>query len=483
MICLEIFIWDRLIFKNMLLSNLMENTELSVIFFSVMYAISKKRYTLQSDLHSHIKSKSAHVGVIGLGYVGLPLAVEFAKAGFSVTGIDIDSHRVEKLNTGITPIADVDSTEFHSLVASGAFQATDDFSVVRELDALSICVPTPLNKLKDPDISYIVNVLEAIKPHLHTGMLIVLESTTYPGTTREMVLPALENAGLTVGQDIFLCFSPERIDPGNRTYFIRNTPKVIGGITPECTRMGQALYGSIIEKVVTVSSPEAAEMTKLLENTFRSINIGLVNEMALMCEKLGVDVWEVIEAAATKPFGFTKFTPGPGLGGHCIPIDPHYLAWKMKTLDYRARFIELAGEINTDMPNHVFRLIMKGLNSQGKPLHRSRVLLVGVAYKKDIDDVRESPALDVFRLLEENGAHVDYYDPFVPKLRWNGSFRTSLTELDSKAISTADVVVIVTDHSKIDYELIRQEASLIVDTRNVFPLNSDPHIIRLGVGK
>jgi len=430
-----------------------------------------------------ISERSTRIGVIGLGYVGLPLAVEFAKAGFPVTGIDVNQDRVRDLNNGQNPIADVDDTEFQDLVNRGMFKATDDFGVVADLDALSICVPTPLNKLKDPDVSYIVNVLDQIKPYLHPSLLVVLESTTYPGTTRDLVLPALESTGLTVGKEFFLCFSPERIDPGNTTYSVRNTPKVIGGITPNCTTVGKALYEAIITRMVPVSSPETAEMTKLLENTFRSINIGLVNEMALMAEKLGVDIWEIIDAAATKPFGYKKFTPGPGLGGHCIPIDPHYLAWKMKTLEYRARFIELAGEINTQMPHHVVNLTTHALNKQGKPLSGSRILLLGVAYKKDIDDTRESPALDILNLLESEGAQVDYYDPFVPELTLSGEQKFSLLHLTKDQLENRDAVLIVTDHSSVDYELVRQASPLIVDTRNVYPKNGDAHILRLGVGR
>lgn len=433
-------------------------------------------------LLTSISDRTTRIGIIGLGYVGLPLAVEFARAGFSVTGLDIDRDRVRALNRGENPIADVDDEILRDLVAQKRFRASDDFSRVAGLDALSICVPTPLNKLKDPDISHILDVLNRLQPHLHRPMLVVLESTTYPGTTRELVLPALENSGLKVGKDFFLCFSPERIDPGNATYSVANTPKVIGGITPECTRVGQALYETIITRMVPVSSPEAAEMTKLLENTYRSINIALVNEMALMAERLGVDIWEIIDAAATKPFGFTRFTPGPGLGGHCIPIDPHYLAWKMKTLDYRARFIELAGEINTQMPHHVVNLIYRGLNARSIPLSRSSILLVGVAYKPDIDDVRESPALDIMKLLEEGQARVDYYDPFVPVLRWNGGEKPSVSPLSPEELEGRDAVVIVTHHSSVDYDLIRRKARLIVDTRNVYAGIREPHILRLGVG-
>jgi UDP-N-acetyl-D-glucosamine dehydrogenase len=417
---------------------------------------------MKKDLQSRINDKTAVIGIIGLGYVGLPLAVEFANNSFTVLGIDIDKKRVAQLNGGENYIADVSNKSLKQLVSSKKLSATNDFSVLTDIDVVIICVPTPLNKLNDPDVSYILNVLDQLTKYVHTDMLISLESTTYPGTTRELILPALEKRNLTVGKDFYLCFSPERIDPGNEHYQINNTPKIIGGITEKCTAVGKLLYESIIDSVVPVSSPEAAETVKLLENTFRSINIGLANEVAIMCEKLGVDVWEVIDAAATKPFGFMKFLPGPGLGGHCIPIDPHYLAWKMKTLDYNARFIELAGEINTSMPLHVLELISSGLNQFQKPINGSKILVLGVAYKRDIDDVRESPALDVMTLLEQGGAQVDYYDSYVPKIKWN------------------DTVVVLTDHSNIDYDLVKSESKLIVDTRNVFSGIKDSKIIRLG---
>lgn len=433
------------------------------------------------NLKEKITDRSAKIGIIGLGYVGLPLSSEFGYAGFRVTGIDIDKKRVESLNKGMNYISDVDDEKFGKLVRNGTFKATTDFSCIKELDALSICVPTPLNKLKDPDVSFINNALSQVSKFLHEGLLIVLESTTYPGTTREMVLPKLQESHLEIGSDLFLCFSPERVDPGNKTYTISNTPKVIGGITEKCTELGKILYEQIVEEVVPVSSPESAEMVKLLENTFRSINIGLANEVAIMCEKLGVDAWEVINAAGTKPFGFMKFSPGPGLGGHCIPIDPHYLAWKMKSLDYRARFIELASEINTGMPQHVVNLIGRGLNRFQKPVNGSKVLILGVAYKKDIDDVRESPALDVMRLLEKEGADVNFYDPFVFKIMWDSGNKSGLGSLSD--IENFDVTVILTDHSNVDYEFVRKNSDLIIDTRNVYPLTKDKHIIRLGVGE
>jgi len=435
---------------------------------------------MKNSLQNKIIDKSAKIGIIGLGYVGLPLAVEFANNSFTIIGIDIDKNRVDQVNKGDNYIGDVSDENLKQLVTSKELSATTDFSVLANIDAVLICVPTPLNKLKDPDVSYILNVLKQLSKYIHPEMLISLESTTYPGTTRELILPALEKRGLTVGKDFYLCFSPERVDPGNEKYQIKNTPKVIGGITENCTKFGKFLYESIIDTVVPVSSPESAETVKLLENTFRSINIGLANEVAIMCEKLGVDVWEVIDAAATKPFGFMKFTPGPGLGGHCIPIDPHYLAWKMKTLDYRARFIELAGQINTGMPNHVINLVSNGLNRFQKSINGSKVLVLGIAYKKDIDDVRESPALDVMTLLEQGGAIVDYYDEYVPKIKWNDTEKVGQKNLDANLLKSYDVIVLITDHSNIDYEFVKTQSKLIIDTRNVYKGNKDPKIIRLG---
>lgn len=435
---------------------------------------------MEKELQSKVNDKTAVIGIIGLGYVGLPLAVEFANNSFTVIGIDIDKRKVEQLNSGENYIADVSDENLKQLVSSKKLSSTTDFSVITKIDAVIICVPTPLNKLKDPDVSYILNVLDQLTKYVHTDMLISLESTTYPGTTRELILPALEKKKLVVGKDYYLCFSPERVDPGNEIYHIKNTPKVIGGITEKCTAIGKLLYESIIDTVVPVSSPEAAETVKLLENTFRSINIGLANEVAIMCEKLGVDVWEVIDAAATKPFGFMKFTPGPGLGGHCIPIDPHYLSWKMKTLDYRARFIELAGEINTGMPLHVLDLISGGLNRFQKAINGSKILVLGIAYKRDIDDVRESPALDVMTLLEQGGAEVDYYDGYVPKIKWNGEDKFSKKNLMAETLNSYDAVVIITEHSNIDYDLVKSESKLIIDTRNVFSGVKDSKIIRLG---
>ena len=434
------------------------------------------------DLKKKIENRSANIGVIGLGYVGLPLAMEFVRAGFKVTGIDVNTEKVDMINAGNNYIQDVSDNALASAVSDGNLNATTDFAATKKLDSVSICVPTPLKKHKNPDISYIVSAMNEVEKYIHPGMIIILESTTYPGSTRELILPSLETNGFTVGKDFFLCFSPERIDPGNTEYTTQNTPKVIGGITDQCTDMGAAVYGTIVEKVVTVSSPETAEMVKLLENTFRAINIGLANEVAIMCEKLGVDVWEVINAADTKPFGFMKFSPGPGLGGHCIPIDPHYLSWKLKTLDYDARFIQLAGEINTAMPRHVLKLVTEGLNQQQKALKGSKVLIIGVAYKKDVNDVRESPALDILQLLEESGVKTDYFDPHVESINWDGSTINSIEKLDGDAISEFDACIIVTDHSNIDFELIRKHCSLIIDTRNVYHGRTDENIIRLGVG-
>jgi len=435
------------------------------------------------SLKARIKNKEAHIGVIGIGYVGLPLAVEFAKAGFPVTGIDVDESKVAGINAGENYIPDIADDTLKTLVSSGNLQATTDMDNIADLDAIAICVPTPLSKVGDPDISYIIAAINAIKKAIHKDLLIILESTTYPGTTQDIVFSRLEKSGLTVGKDYYLCFSPERIDPGNEKYTIANTPKVIGGVTAACTQLGALLYEQIVDDVVTVSSPETAEMVKLLENTYRSINIGLVNEVAIMCEKLGVDVWEVIDAAATKPYGFMKFTPGPGLGGHCIPIDPQYLSWKMRTLDYNPRFINLAAEINSAMPAFVKDTIANGLNGHGKALNGSSVLILGTAYKKDIDDVRESPALDVLILLETAGAAVDFFDPYVADIVIDNKTKTGLTELTAENLQTYDAVAILTDHTNVDYELVKKQSALIIDTRNVYPLNLDEKIIRLGVGK
>jgi UDP-N-acetyl-D-glucosamine dehydrogenase len=428
-------------------------------------------------LTQRIKNRTAKVGVIGLGYVGLPLAVEFARAGFDVVGMDVQPHKVEQFNAGRSYIKDVSDAVFAPLVESGKLRATTDFSVITELDTVDICVPTPLRKTKDPDMSFIVSATEQIAEHMHSGLLVMLESTTYPGTTDELVLPKLRESGLRVGEDFFLCFSPERVDPGNPKYQTSNIPKVVGGITPLCTEIGALFYGQALETIVPVSSTRVAEMVKLLENTFRMINIGLVNEIALMCDRMGINVWEVIDAAATKPFGYMPFYPGPGLGGHCIPIDPFYLSWKSKQAGIEARFIELAGYINGQMPHFVVDKIQNALNDHTKPLKGSRVHVLGVAYKRDIDDVRESPALDIIHLLGKRGAKVSYSDPFVPHINADG-VELKATDLDAAA-SQADCVVIVTDHKKFDYPALVKNARLIVDTRNALKGIASEKIVRL----
>ena len=435
------------------------------------------------SLYNKIKNKEARIGVIGLGYVGLPLAIEFAKAGFNVTGIEIDNKKIAAINNGDNYISDIDDSLFLDLVNKKRLQATNDTSIIAKLDTISICVPTPLSKVNEPDVSYIIDAVNAIKTYLHKNLLIILESTTYPGTTREVILSTMEESGLIVGEDYFLCFSPERIDPGNKNYTISNTPKIIGGVTTECTTAGNLLYNQIVKDVVSVSTPETAEMVKLLENTFRSINIGLANEVAIMCEKLGIDVWEVIEAANTKPYGFMKFTPGPGLGGHCIPIDPLYLSWKMKNLNYNPKFIDLASKINSSMPEHVIETLIEALETNQKKLENSKILLVGMAYKKDIDDIRESPSLDILFLLNKYKSKVEYFDPYITDFVFNKKEFTSINGINSNTLKKFDAVIILTDHSNIDYELIKNHSSLIIDTRNVYPLNNDIHIYRLGVGK
>jgi len=421
--------------------------------------------SVAQELIRKAESREALFGIIGCGYVGLPLAVELARAGFKVLGYDVNQRVVDGLNAGRSHIKDIKDPELCEQVEAGRLSFTTDPRRLAEPDAISICVPTPLSKFKDPDVSFIVAATEAVKATLRRGQCVILESTTYPGTTREIMLPALESTGLKVGEDFFLAFSPERVDPGNPVYQTRNTPKVVGGITPNCSATAAALYRPAIDTLVPVSSTEAAELVKLLENTFRSVNIGLVNEMAIVCDLLGVDVWEVIEAAATKPFGFMKFLPGPGLGGHCIPIDPHYLAWKMRGLNYKTRFIDLAGEMNTEMPLFWVRKLSDRLNLQGKPVKGAQVLVVGVAYKKDIDDMRESPALDIIRLLEGRGAHVQYHDPYVSSFTEDGHTMTSVP-LTQEAVKASDAVMIVTDHTNLDYTMIKRAASLVVDTRN-----------------
>src|SRR5579884_1529391 len=436
--------------------------------------------TTSDLLADKISSKRARVGVVGLGYVGLPLAVEFGEAGFDVTGIDLSEAKTARLNAGESYIGDVPTKAVAELVYNGRLRATTDFSVITELDTINICVPTPLRKTKDPDMSYIVSACEEIAKYLHPGMLVILESTTYPGTTDELVLPMLEKSGLKCGEDFFLCFSPERVDPGNPKYQTKNIPKVVGGATAACTRLGQLFYSQALERVVPVSSTQVAEMVKLLENTFRMINIGLVNEIAVMCDGMGINVWEVIDAAATKPFGFMPFYPGPGLGGHCIPIDPFYLSWKTKQSGIEARFIELAGYINGQMPHFVVHKIQNALNDHCKPLKGSRVHLLGVAYKRDIDDVRESPALDIIHMLTKRGAIVTYSDPFVPTLRADGFLRHAMEALDAgEGCAQADCVVIVTDHRSFDYAAVVERSRLIVDTRNALKGCVSPKIVRL----
>lgn len=436
---------------------------------------------MKNNLHQKLGDRSAKVVVLGLGYVGLPLAVVLAEAGYRVTGVDPDQEKVSLLNQGVSYIGDVDTELIQKLVKKKTLVATDDFSVVSEADAVSICVPTPLRKTRDPDLSYIVEVSESIAPYIHPGMVVILESTTYPGTTRELLLPKLIEAGnLTVGENFFLAFSPERVDPGRENWTTKNTPKVVGGITPACTEIAAAFYEGVMESVVPVSNTEIAEMTKLLENTFRMVNIGLVNEMAIMCDRMGINVWEVIDAAATKPFGFMKFTPGPGLGGHCIPIDPLFLSWKLRSLNYTARFIDLASEINTSMPRYVVNKVQEALNDHQKALKNSRILVLGAAYKPDIDDVRESPALDVIGLLQQNGAKVKYHDPFIPQLKYENINLESVPDLMT-AVDDVDCVVIITNHSQYDYQQIYEKASCIMDARNALGMIGidDPKVTRL----
>ena len=417
--------------------------------------------------------------MVGLGYVGLPLAVELAQAGFSVIGIDIDRRKIDMLNKGESYIQDVPTSVLTPLVEKGLIKATSDFSTVADLDTINICVPTPLRKTKDPDMSYIVSSCQSIAKYFHAGMLVILESTTYPGTTDELMLPMFEAGGLKVGEDFFLCFSPERVDPGNERFQTKNIPKVVGGITPACTEVGALFYGQCLDTVIPVGSTRVAEMVKLLENTFRMINIGMVNEIALMCDRMNINVWEVIDAAATKPFGFMPFYPGPGLGGHCIPIDPFYLSWKTKQAGIEARFIELAGYINGSMPHFVVDKVQNALNDYSKPLKGSRVHVLGVAYKRDIDDVRESPALDIIHLLAKRGATVTYSDPFVPQLRADGVVPDMDSQDIDKAVAESDCVVVVTDHKSFNYPKIVEKAKLIVDTRNALKGISSPKIVKL----
>ena len=433
------------------------------------------------ELIHKFNDKSAHIAILGLGYVGLPLAVVFAESGFKVTGIDPITSKVDSLNSGKSYVLDVSDKQISDLVKANRLIATTDFSILSEVDAVSICVPTPLRKTGDPDLSFILSVAETLQEYIHPGLAIVLESTTYPGTTRELILQRLcEESGLKVGKDFFLAFSPERVDPGRKDWTTINTPKVIGGITDNCLTVTQTWYKQALDHVVPVSSAEVAEMTKLLENTFRMINIGMVNELAIMCDRLGVDVWEVIDAAATKPFGFMKFLPGPGLGGHCIPIDPLYLSWKLKSLNYSARFIELASEINTGMPRYVVSKIQDALNLKKKSLNGSKVLILGVAYKPDIDDLRESPALDIALYLKQKGAEVSYHDPYIPFIDHEGIELESVSNLN-ESIKTADCVAIITNHSSYDYGQLLEDANLIVDTRNALgdKGKNNPKVVRL----
>ena len=416
-----------------------------------------------SILLEKIKKHEAQVAVIGIGYVGLPLATEMARAGFRTVGYDKSEDKVRQVNAGRSYIKDISDAELGPMVAEGRLRASTDPAVLAAADVVVICVPTPLNKTKEPDNSFIVSAADDLARVLHKDMLVILESTTFPGFTREVLLPKLQESGLKVGQDFYLCFSPERVDPGNAKFHTKNTPKVVGGTTPKCLEAIQAMYGEVLEHLVPVSNTDAAEMVKLLENTFRAVNIGLVNEVAIMSQKLGLDTWEIIDAAATKPFGFMPFYPGPGLGGHCIPVDPLYLSWKLKTLKYEARFIELADDINTHMPHFVVQKVVDALNGDKKALNGSRILILGVAYKKNIDDVRESPALDVIELLQEKGAEVSFHDP------WAASVRVGEHVLHGKpleGLETYDAVVIITDHSNVDYGRVVRESRLVIDTRN-----------------
>ena len=418
-----------------------------------------------AGLRERLEQKTAHVVVVGLGYVGLPMAVELGKAGFQVTGVDVSDAKVETIQAGESDVKDVPAFEVAGLRATDKLKATTDFAATATADVVVICVPTPLSKTRDPDLSFILNSCEQIATHLHPGQLIILESTTYPGTTQELVLPLMEKTGHKVGEDFYLAYSPERIDPGNKTYTLTNTSKIVGGTTPECNEMAALFYGQLIDDVVTVSSTGTAEITKLLENTFRSVNIALVNEVALMCDKLEIDVWEVISAAATKPYGFMPFYPGPGLGGHCIPIDPHYLAWKMRTLDFQSKFIELASEVTRSMPTYVVTKVSDVLNLFERSVKGSSILVLGVSYKPNVGDIRESPALDIIEMLQTKGAHVSYHDPFVGRLSIENIDMASV-ELTEATVQAADCVVIATNHESFDYQALIDHAKCIFDTRN-----------------
>ena len=432
----------------------------------------------KSELLQKINSRQAVIGIVGMGYVGLPLAVAFAQEGFTIIGIDVNAEKVAMLNQGHSYVEDVPDNVLEPLAANGRLRATTDYAELAHVDAISICVPTPLRKTKDPDISYIINAAENIAKTEATGKLVILESTTYPGTTEEVILPRLIHNGDKVGSEFFLAFSPERIDPGRTDYTVYTTPKVIGGVTPNCLEVATALYGTIVQQPVPVSSTAAAEMVKLLENTFRAVNIGLVNEVALMCDKLDLNVWEVVQAAATKPYGFMPFYPGPGLGGHCIPIDPHYLSWKLKTLNYTARFIELAAEVNGNMPAYVVDKIGSALNDDRKAINGSTVLLLGAAYKPNVGDVRESPALDVIHLLREKGAEVQYHDPYVSQLTIDGDTYESI-RLTEQTLADADCVVIITNHDFYDWTCVANAAKVIVDTRNAIKVEGNGRLVRL----
>jgi UDP-N-acetyl-D-glucosamine dehydrogenase len=438
--------------------------------------------SLSEVLAEKLSNRTARVGVVGLGYVGLPLAVEFARAGFETTGVDLDPAKVAAINRGESYIRDVPADEVARFSSSRRLHATSQTADIARLDTVNICVPTPLRKTKDPDLSYVVSAVEAIAEHLRPGQLVILESTTYPGTTDEVVRPILERRGLRAGEDFFLAFSPERVDPGNAKWTTKNVPKVVGGTTPTCARLAKALYSASIDHVVDVSSPRVAEMVKLLENTFRAVNIGLVNELALMCDRLGISVWEVIDAASTKPFGFMPFYPGPGLGGHCIPIDPFYLSWKVKEVGFEARFIELAGHVNGAMPHHVVDKVGEALNSDRKAINGSSVLVLGVSYKRDIEDFRESPALDVMAALALKGARLTFHDPYVPLVtdrEWPGGYDLASVPLTTTTLEGADCVVIVTDHKVFDYDMILRHAKLIVDSRNAIKTQSEK-VFKLG---
>jgi UDP-N-acetyl-D-glucosamine dehydrogenase len=432
----------------------------------------------ESELLRKINSRESVIGVVGMGYVGLPLAVAFAQAGFSVIGVDVDENKVISINRGESYVEDVPSADLEPLLQAGLLRASSDYADLAIVDAISICVPTPLRKTKDPDISFIVSATDNIARVGGTGKLIVLESTTYPGTTEEIILSRLVSNGDQVGQDFFLAFSPERIDPGRQDYTIRNTPKVIGGVTPNCLNIACALYSTVVDEPVPVSSTASAEMVKLLENTFRAVNIGLVNEVALMCDRLDLDVWEVVKAAATKPYGFMPFYPGPGLGGHCIPVDPHYLSWKLRTLNYKARFIELAAEVNSFMPEYVVSKVADALNDDRKAIKGSRILILGVAYKPNVGDVRESPALDIIHLLQERGAYIDFHDPHVPEVMLEGKLLESV-KLEDTVLGEADCIIVVTDHEYYDWERIADVSRLIVDTRDVLKSANGARLVRL----